>query len=307
MGNIKKPVVLFAYNRPELTIRTAHVIRQYQPETLFLIVDGPKNQAADFDNVEAVRQILDSFTGIHRILRLYRENNLGCRQSIASGLTWIFEQVDECIVLEDDCLPDISFFDYCATLLDRYRNDTRIMTIGGFCPDGFMPVTDASYCFSKYPATWGWATWRRAFNGFVQALDDWCDQTGLAWLEAHLGRAAYARYWAYQLRSAHQGANHWDYAWAYHCWKNSGVSVHPAVSMIQNIGFGHDATHTQDDIHPFAQQRCQTMDFPMTHPKEVRLSIPYDDQVERLLYSGMQSRRLALLNQRIRNMGSRRS
>lgn len=291
----KKPVALFVYNRPPVTAQTLNAIIQYRPETLFVVSDGPKNSIDDEYKVNAVRELLASCEDLFNVVSLHREENVGCRQSMMTGLDWVFDQVDQCIILEDDCLPDRTFFDYCAQLLDRYQNCAEVMSIGGFRAEQLKFSGEYSYGFSKYPYTWGWATWRRAVTGFRTALAHWSDEDATKWLESYLGSGTYARYWAYKLSSAHRGADLWDYTWAYHCWRRGGLSVYPSVSMIKNIGFGPEGTSTVHAQHPFARQNSQRLVFPMKHPAAIAASRDYDDRVEHLLYSGMQRRCVELM------------
>lgn len=291
----KKPVALFVYNRPSVTAQTLNAIIQYQPDTLFVVSDGPKNSIDDEYKVNTVRRLFESCKGLFNVVSWNREVNVGCRQSILTGLDWVFDHVDQCIILEDDCLPDRTFFDYCAQLLERYQTSAEVMSISGFRAEQLRFRGEYSYGFSKYPSSWGWATWRRAVQGLNTALSDWSDDNAMNWLESYLGNSTYARYWAYKLSSAYRGADLWDYTWAYHCWRHGGLSVYPSVSMIKNIGFGQEATSTVHSEHPFAQQNMQSFVFPMKHPAVIAASQDYDDQVEHLLYSGMQRRCVELM------------
>lgn len=288
----KKAVAFFVYNRPQITFRTFRQILSYSPKKIFIISDGPKLNETDRLKVESVRQIINNEYSSANIDYLYRNENLGCRESIVSGLKWVFNQVEECIILEDDCYPDLSFFNYCAELLSFYKSNEKVMSIGGYRPEKVNHEESSSYHFSNYPSIWGWATWRRAFEGFDPSLTDWSEREGVDWLSQYLGDIRYARYWAYMLNARKNGANDWDYAWAHHCWRRGGVAIRPRNNLIQNIGFGGDATHTHEEDHPFSKIVASSIPLPLIHPKEISLSSQKEQLIENLVYSGTRTRQL---------------
>lgn len=295
----KSPVALFVYNRPTQAEQTFAQIKAYRPLTLFVLSDGPKNSDVDRLNVARTREIFTKIDWPCDVVYRFADHNLGCRASITTGLAFIFEQVQECIILEDDCLPDLTFFDFCTALLERYRDNPAIMTIGGHQPIHSDKQNEDSYHYSKYPSTWGWATWRRAYRNFDPSLSNWVERQEHAWLLKYLGKDQYARYWSYMLSEAHKGADHWDYAWAYHCWKNNGLSIRPTVNLIKNIGFGPTATHTTETLHPFGQCESSVMPFPLRHPALIEPSNQRESKIEELLFSGIRRRQLSHIYQAI--------
>lgn len=174
---------------------------------------------------------------------LFREENLGVREAVSSGITWFFEHEEQGIIIEDDCLADQSFFGYCDTLLDRYRDDERIMHIGGNC---FLPDLDleSSYYFSKFPHIWGWATWRESWAHYSSTSLDFergfeeVRRTSSSPREEAYWRDTYTRYFDGEFDT-------WDYGWAFSVWRNQGLAVYPEVNLVRNIGFGADASHTK--------------------------------------------------------------
>ena len=165
-------VAFFIYRRPELTARVFAEIRKARPERLLIVADGPKNDE-ERPKCAATRAVVENVDWPCEVLKNYADVNLGCRKCVSSGLGWVFAHVEEAIILEDDCLPHPSFFRYCAELLDRYRNDERVMHISG---DYFMKrlhPTPFSYYFSRCPYIWGWATWRRAWRHYDVEMRLW--------------------------------------------------------------------------------------------------------------------------------------
>ncbi|MDP7195365.1 MAG: FkbM family methyltransferase, partial [SAR202 cluster bacterium] len=124
------PVVLIVYNRPEETYLVLKKILDVNPNKLLIIADGPKNQK-DKLLTDEVRKIIRESCDESNMITNYADENMGTKKRIVSGLNWVFDQVNKAIILEDDCLPDTSFFKYAETLLEYYKDDYRIMTISG--------------------------------------------------------------------------------------------------------------------------------------------------------------------------------
>ena len=222
--------------------------------------------------------------------RLYANHNLGCRISIPNGLNWVFSMVEECIILEDDCIPGPSFFQYCAELLNQYRDNERIMTIGGFRYDGPDEFNGDSFFFSKYPATWGWATWRRAWEKFDLDMEKWAQLRETDWLKNLLGNNDYVAYWYRIFDLMCNNMDTWDYALTFACWLNEGLSIRSKVNLVSNLGFGQGATHTsfQNDI--ISERLAGTMSFPLSIPDTITIEQANEDRIEWVTYSGIDKR-----------------
>ena len=156
--------MLFLFARPDTSARVLDAIRRVRPERLLVVADAPRDEVpGEAERCEATRALLDAVDWDCEVLTNFAEQHLGQTERIESGLDWAFELCEEAIVLEDDTVPDPSFFRFCDELLERHRDDERVLSIGG---NGFQfdgPASEDSYCFSRYPKTWGWATWRRAW------------------------------------------------------------------------------------------------------------------------------------------------
>jgi hypothetical protein len=182
----------------------------------------------------------------------------------------LFDHVEEGIILEDDCLPDLTFFRFCAELLNRYRNEDRLMMISG---NNFQERTCAepnSYYFSVYPHIWGWATWRRSWLKYVGDLAGWPGRKNTSWLQQFLADSDAAQYWARIFEKAHAGRiDSWGYPWTYSCWANDGLTVLPGVNLVTNIGFDDRATHTKDRSNAASNLPTQALKFPLRHPTTI--------------------------------------
>jgi hypothetical protein len=261
-------VVFLVFRRPDLTARVFESIRQARPKTLLVVADGPRSDRPDeAGQCAATRAAVERVDWPCEVLRNYSDANLGCKHRVASGLDWAFEQVEEAIILEDDCLPDPTFFRFAEELLERYRDDRRIMTVSG---DNFLQgrrTSPHSYYFSRYMHCWGWASWRRAWRLFDLEMRQWPALRQDGWLADLFPVARQARYWESIFDRVHRGEiDTWDYIWTYSIWSQSGLNVLPERNLVSNIGFGGAASHTHDKLSPWANLPTEAMTFPLDHP-----------------------------------------
>lgn len=305
-GMFNTPIAYFIFNRPELTRRTFEVIRRLQPATLFIIADGPRvSKPEDVSLVTAARNAVDNIDWDCRVTRIYAEQNQGGRYSITKGLDTVFSQVDECIILEDDCLPDLTFFEYCRSLLAHYRQEENIMTIGGYRCDGPDEFSGNSYFFSKYPVTWGWATWKRVWDKFDPDMKAWDVLRNTTWLQEILPDKSHENYWRRIFDKMRNGLDAWDYALAFMCWLNKGLSIRSKVNLVKNIGFGPDATHTTEVNEQISFRESTAMQFPLQHPSGIAVDEKDEERIEWVMYSGMTKRMMDAGRRRIQELKNR--
>lgn len=261
-------VVLIVFNRPQRAERVLECIRQAKPSKLFVIADGARlNRPGEAQQCEATRAIFDRVDWDCTVLKNFSDINLGCKRRIASGLDWVFEQVEDAIILEDDCLPDPNFFSFCDTLLEHYRNDTRIMMVSGNNFQFDRPQSPYDYYFSRYALIWGWATWRRAWQKFDVQMKHWRPLRDRGWLKELFDDAEAVRYWTELFDRVEQCEfDCWAPAWMYSCWIENGLSIAPARNLVSNIGFEQTATNTTDANSPFANTPTQSIHLPLKHP-----------------------------------------
>jgi hypothetical protein len=163
---------------------------------------------------------------------------------VSGAITWFFENVEQGIILEDDCVPSISFFTYCEELLEKYKDNDFIYHITGHNPLG-NTKSKCSYYFARIQHCWGWATWKRSWNKYeydINGLDDFIKEKKLNQI---LRRRCDREYWLNIFRKMEKHEiDTWDYQWTYAVFKNNGLCINPSKNLISNIGFGIDATHT---------------------------------------------------------------
>jgi hypothetical protein len=265
---LETPVALFGFNRPDLLRRVYSAIADARPAKLLLIADGPRqNKPGEEESCQQVREIMRRVDWPCEVFTNFADSNLGCQERIISGLNWVFSLVEEAIILEDDCLPDLSFFPFCQELLEKYRGDSRIAYISGINLVGKYLRTDDSYFFSEIGGIWGWATWRSKWQRYDRNLDGWPELKNKKMLSEIFQQPKAAAYWTQIFDAMHEnrGPNTWDYQWLYTCLKNNSLTAVSSVNLITNIGFGPDATHTTEEDARFMPPSAP-MKFPLRHP-----------------------------------------
>ena len=284
----KTPIALIVYNRLKQTQIVVARILQSRPSQVFLIADAPKNGNHD-DHIkcELVLQFLEQTNWNCQIFRNYAETNLGSKQRISTGLDWVFSHVESAIILEDDCLPDRSFFTFCEELLEKYRDDQRIFAISGDNFQGGKQRTNYSYYYSLYNHCWGWATWRRAWQHYDGDMKLWKTIRDGDWLDDILQNKAAVKYWKHKLQQTYAGKfDAWDYQWTLSCWLQSGLIILPNQNLVSNIGFDRESsTHTKNKNSPLANMPTETMQVPLKHPPFVIRDRQADDFTYRKLFS----------------------
>ena len=280
-------VAFVIFNRPEPTRVSFARIRDAQPAQLFLVSDGPRaDRPGEAEKVQQVREIAEQIDWPSRVSKIYSEVNLGCGRRISSAITQAFEQVDRLIVLEDDCVPDPTFFDYCSALLERYEHDERIMSVGGNNFQQRVSRTDASYYFSKYSHCWGWATWRRAWRKFDLSISAWPAFRDSGGLAACCQNRSEIEYWTRIMNRCHaQGCDSWAYPWLLACWMNHGLSTVPDMNLVSNHGFGDDATHTHRTDDKTSELQTEPM-HQIKHPEIICRNHFADSFTDQQLFSG---------------------
>lgn len=267
---LKTPIVFIVFNRPDTTAKVFEAIRAAKPSKLLVIADGPRvGRTGDNERCQATRNVIDGVDWPCEVLKNYSDANLGCAKRVSSGLNWVFDTVEEAIILEDDCIPDLTFFRFCQELLSYYRNDERIMVIAGNNFQFGRKRTNDSYYFSRYNHCWGWATWKRAWKYFDYDMTLWPYIRDNGWLSDILLDPASVENWMRTFQSTYEEKiNSWAIRWTFACWVQSGLSILPNVNLVSNIGFGNEATHTVGSS-PFEKMPVGPIDFPLQHPKFV--------------------------------------
>lgn len=239
------PILFCVFNRPQQTQRVFESIRQHRPETLLLVADGPRDIPGEADLVTQTREIISKVDWPCEVLTNFSSTNMGCKHRMATGITWAFDQFEQLIILEDDCLPNDSFFGYCETLLKRFEHTPEVMVIGG---NNFQPArrTPHSYFYSRWAHIWGWASWRSTWQQYDLEMTDW--KSPDARNQLSFDSETEAAHWCHTFDMVcNDEIDTWDFSLQYAVWKNNGLAVYPEKNLVSNIGFGADATHTIEE------------------------------------------------------------
>lgn len=283
---MRTPVLLIIFNRADTTARVLAEIAKAKPAKLFVFGDGPRpDRPDDKEKCSAARAVVRRLVDWNcELIEKYSDENLGCGKGPASAISWVFEQVDRAIILEDDCIPHPTFFSFCDELLEKYVDDTRVMHISGQNFQWGTRRTSYSYFFSDHCISWGWATWRRAWRHHDLTVGNWPALRETSWLEGILEHPSVVAFYRKVFDEAYsrQGdIDYWDYQWGFACWSQNGLSILPTVNLVSNIGFGHpDATHTTSSNAPAAGLSLEVMTFPLQHPPYVRRNQEADRCIE---------------------------
>jgi hypothetical protein len=260
------PILLITFNRPDTTNLVLKKISEIKPTKLYVASDGFRSEKiGEKDLVEQCRALVQNVDWDCTVYTKFEESNLGCKLGVSSAIDWFFSYEEEGVILEDDCLPNDSFFIFCREMLNKYRNDKRIMHISG---DNFqLPETFTNgYYFSKYCHVWGWATWRRAWKVY----DRDCENITFNDISGMFDDDSVKCFWK-DIVTKMKGfeIDTWDYQWNLTVIANYGLAVMPNKNLVSNIGFGEVATHTTDSNHELSELYTEEMDFPLVEPSNI--------------------------------------
>lgn len=278
------PVAFLVFARPATTAKVWAAIRRARPKRLLVVADAARaGRTEEAGRVAEVRRLIRPDWPC-KVQRLYADENMGCGRRISSGLDWVFSQVPEAVILEDDCLPGRDFFRWTAAMLERHRDDETVMSVAGSVAEG----ADAPAAHrSRYPFIWGWASWRRAWRHYDRSMRAWPALARGAWLEGILPNRAACRFWGENFWDVHDGRiDTWDYQWIFACWKQQGSCLVPPVNLISNIGLEH-ATHPTEQMRNVGLplRRLRRFEAPQAG---LGADKAWDDAFERMHYSGYQ-------------------
>lgn len=295
------PVALVIFNRPDLTRRVFAEIARARPPKLFVIADGPRSDHdRDVEECAEARAATEQVTWDCEVIRYYADHNLGCGLRPATGLDRVFQQVEEAIILEDDCVPRPSFFRFCDELLARYRDDDRVMMVGGrysqYRMEEWAKHFIHSYTFAFNHTNWGWATWRRAWEHFDLRMERWPRVRDTAQL-FDMFEPEVARFWTRIFEHAHsagESPHFWDYQWTFACFARRGLAVLPSRHLVSNVGFGDGATHTRriDPGREWGAVLDGDLSFPLLHPPEVARHVELDRMASARILAGHDDARI---------------
>lgn len=243
--NFQTPILFLIFNRPDTTLRVFEKIKELKPQFLYIAADGPRNKS-EKNSCEEARKVITLIDWDCEVKTLLREKNLGCGVAVSEGITWFFNHVEQGIIIEDDCLPDLSFFHFCEALLDKYKDDKRVWHISGNNFQNGIQRGEASFYFSMYNHIWGWASWRDRWQGYSLDISNQDITTDILF---YTSNKRVLNYFNKQKKNILQSKiNTWDFQYLFLMWRNKGLSILPNSNLVCNIGEGIQATNTSTNI-----------------------------------------------------------
>lgn len=274
-------VLIIFFVRDEVLKKTFEAVKKARPRRLLLWQDGPREgRQDDIEGIKRCRKIVEDIDWDCEVYTTYNEKNIGCDPSIYYAYKWAFSKVDKCIFLEDDQVPNQSYFKFCKELLDKYENDTRISHICGMNYTEVAPDCEADYLFAPF-GSGAWATWKRV-------VDEWEDD--YAFLDSNVEESfikeRYGKLAEISLKNAERhkktGKEFWESIVGCNCMFNNQLAIIPKRNMVSNIGLTTNSTHsnTQKKYLPKATARLFEMptyeiDDPIIHPKHMLVNQSY--------------------------------
>lgn len=285
------PILFLIFARPDTTQRVFERIREVRPARLYIAADAPrKNRTDEIRRSEETRRIVDQVDWPCKLYTLFREENLGCKMAVSSAISWFFESEEYGIILEDDCLPDLSFFPFCEELLIRYRYDERIGHISG---NNFLSgEVDSlfSYDFCSISHIWGWASWRRVWKDYELNFPYWheirSNSSKRKMLFLNFREEIYFSSFLSDVLDENKDINTWDTQYYFLHRLQNRLSIYPKVNLVTNIGLNSvEATHTTKR-HDNLFVPSELMEFPLYHPVYIKTNRQIDNlTIKRYFFS----------------------
>lgn len=280
-------ILFIIFNRPSCTQQVFEQIARFRPSKLFIAADAPRNNnQQDLENCKNARAVTENIDWPCEVKRLYQGKNLGCSFGPRAAFDWFFSHEEEGIILEDDCVPHQDFFSFATCMLDRFRDNKKIISING-SNLGYELIGNKSYSFSRYMNMWGWATWADRAKAIDYSLEDWKQvKNPMQYLHLKLRNhfldydTNWYRYWIHKfnLTTTTENMSWWDWQWVWHQIKNDQFSVVPSVNLVKNIGFSEEATHTKISSNPSADIKTNSLNLPLIHPRKIKNNLRYEQE-----------------------------
>jgi hypothetical protein len=267
----KIPILILVYNRPDFLKRLIFVLKKIKPKKIYIKGDGPK-QDSDNEKCRAVKKVIKNINWNCRVMTNFNKKNMGCRASVSDGINWFFTKEEMGVILEDDCLPNNSFFKYCEILLKKFYSNKNIFVISG---SNFQEKVwgKNDYYFSKYNHCWGWAAWRRSWNYYDDKMSFWTEWKKTKSWKLFNKSLIERLYWEKIFNKVYRKKiDSWAYVWTACALKNKGLTITPNVNLIENIGFDKRATHTINLKKDYKYRGSKEIVWPLKHPKLVKVN-----------------------------------
>ncbi len=280
------PILILIFNRPDKVRQLIDRLREFKPRQLFVSADGPRPDKIKEDVLcrEAQAIVKNHIDWPCTVATSFSDVNMGCKKGVSTGITWFFEHVDQGIILEDDCLPTESFLIFATEMLEAYQNNQQVMHING---TSFLPATNVSisdyYFLSRLAHSWGWATWRRAWDKFDPDMKDLDSlRESLLRNEVFL-KKKHTNFWVKHFKHIkNKQVDSWANPWLYSILKNNGLCLTPRVNLIDNIGFDIAASNTKTE--PSFTRKTQKLELSLPSPNSLAVNKQADSALVDLVF-----------------------
>lgn len=267
------PILVIIFNRPNLVQGLFNELKKQKPKQLFVFCDGArKDKLGEIELLQQSKSIFETQIDWNCDLKTnYLEENKGAGRAISSAIKWFFENVEQGIIFEEDCFPHQDFFPYCEELLEKYKDDEKVMFIGG---NNFQrrKVTQYSYYFSAYPHIWGWSTWKKTIEGYSFDIDDISKNEMKQIFKRYFDSWHEKEYWYDRFKLVKNNRiNSWDYQLMFNIWRKNGVAIIPVVNLVKNVGFSKDALHCKNYNDKNARLTLNNI-LPIMHPPKIEIN-----------------------------------
>ena len=266
------PILLVIFRRPDTTAVVFEELRKLRPTQLFIACDGPRaGNQTDVAKIAETQAIVEKVDWPCEVHTRYRTENYGCGPGMTDAITWFFEHVERGVIMEDDCLATPSFFRFCEEMLERFKDEEKVIHISGVNFQDGVKRSEASYYFSIYQHCWGWASWRRAWKLYDYHMPDYPEFKKSGGFNYVSKKQSVIKSWQKALDDIYHGVvkSVWSYQWSYATWKNKALCITPAVNLVSNIGFGPEATHTTY-VDFLADRERFELQWPLVHEKKLK-------------------------------------
>lgn len=289
-------ILLIFFARPNTLEEVFKAVKKAKPTKLFLACDGPRvGNKTDVEMIKKCKEIVEQVDWECEVHTKYSEENLGCGVGPSSAITWAFSFVDKLVILEDDCVPDESFFPFMKEMLDKYADDERIGLISGFNHFKDWDCNGNSYFFTKCGATLGWGTWKRVWNQYDYYVDKINDPYIYNLLKKELidkksGKIRCTSWKKASIETKEKKVNYWDIQFGFLKYSQSYLCIVPKSNMIYNIGCGPGSTHTETmqstkwKPGQILFMPTAKMEFPLKHPDLIICDRRYDEKALRMVF-----------------------
>lgn len=286
----KTPILIIGFNRPDNVKKVLEAVKLANPQKLYLVVDGPRDGEPDESTrCNSVKKFFDSIDWCDNIYKKYRVRNVGCKKNVSEAITWVFENEERLIVLEDDLVPSKSFFRFCDEMLEYYKDNDNVGLISGYNVLQEYNDIDNSYYFSNLSIISGWATWKRAWINYDPEMKKMCEKNIKSKILKSFKKNRHGRYQYNRYLNTYKGikkgiSDSWAYPWSFSVISNNCCSIVPTKNLVKNIGFDEEAHNGGRASSPFAKPYAEEISFPLIHPKTTHIDKEADAQTLEIQY-----------------------